>query len=92
MRQLMTHTSGLVYEFWNADIAKYLAVTGNPGFLSGTKRGIMYPLVFDPGERWDYGIGIDWLGQVIEAVSGKRLDDYCRDEIFTPARHEGYRF
>ena len=84
VRQLMTHTSGLVYEFWNADIAKYLALTGNPGFLSGTKRGIMYPLVFDPGERWDYGIGIDWLGQVIEAVSGKRLDAYCRDEIFTP--------
>ncbi|MEQ1716512.1 MAG: serine hydrolase domain-containing protein [Hyphomicrobium sp.] len=84
VRQLATHTSGLVYELWNADIAKYLAVTGQPGFLSGTKLGISYPLVFDPGERWDYGVGIDWLGLVIEAVSGQRLDAFLRDEIFVP--------
>lgn len=84
VRQLATHTSGLVYEFWNADIAKYLSVTGRPGFLSGKKQGIEYPLVFDAGERWDYGVGIDWLGQIIEKVSGKRLDQYCRDEIFAP--------
>lgn len=84
VRQLATHTSGLVYEFWNADMAKYLAVTGNPGFLSGTRRGITYPLVFDPGERWDYGIGIDWLGLVIEGASGKRLDRFCEEEIFAP--------
>lgn len=84
VRQLATHTSGLVYEFWNADIAKYLSVTGRPGFLSGTKLGISYPLVFDPGERWDYGVGIDWLGLVIEKVSGRRLDRYLREEIFQP--------
>ncbi|HMN38289.1 MAG TPA: serine hydrolase domain-containing protein [Hyphomicrobium sp.] len=84
VRQLATHTSGLVYEFWNADIQKYLAVTGRPGFLSGTKLGISYPLVFDPGERWDYGVGIDWLGLVIEKISGERLDVFCHDEIFAP--------
>ena len=84
VRQLMTHTSGLVYEFWNANMAKYLEVTGNPSFLSGKKQGIMYPLAFDPGERWDYGIGIDWLGLVVEAASGKRLDAFCREEIFAP--------
>ena len=84
VRQLLTHTSGLVYEFWNANMAKYLAVTGNPSFLSGTKKGIAYPLAFDPGERWDYGVGIDWVGQVVETVSGKRLDAYCYDEIFAP--------
>jgi len=84
VRQLATHTSGLVYELWNADIQKYLAVTGRPGFLSGTRIGISYPLVFDPGERWDYGVGIDWLGLVIEKISGKRLDIFCRDEIFVP--------
>jgi len=84
VRQLATHTSGLVYELWNANIQKYLAVTGRPGFLSGTKIGISYPLVFDPGERWDYGVGIDWLGLVIEKISGKRLDIFCRDEIFVP--------
>ncbi|MGE0054588.1 MAG: serine hydrolase domain-containing protein [Hyphomicrobium sp.] len=84
VRQLATHTSGLVYEFWNANIKKYLEVMDRPGFLSGTKLGISYPLVFDPGERWDYGVGMDWLGLVIEKASGKRLDAFCRDEIFVP--------
>lgn len=86
VRQLMTHTSGLVYEFWNANMAKYLEVTGHPNFLTGKKQGIMYPFAFDPGERWDYGVGIDWLGLVVETVSGKRLDDFCRDEIFQPLK------
>jgi CubicO group peptidase (beta-lactamase class C family) len=84
VRQLATHTSGLVYEFWNENIAKYLAVTGRPGFLSGTKLGISYPLVFDPGTRWDYGVGIDWLGLVVEKVSGTRLDRFFASEIFAP--------
>lgn len=84
VRHLLTHTSGLAYQFWDVKTKKYLSVTGNPGFLSGQKLGIMYPLTFDPGERWLYGINIDWLGQVIEAVSGKTLRAYCQDEIFTP--------
>jgi len=84
VRQLATHTSGLIYEIWNANLAKYLDLTGRPRFLSGKKMGIMYPLAFDPGSRWDYGIGIDWLGLVIQAVSGKRLDAFCREEIFAP--------
>lgn len=84
VRHLATHTSGLVYEFWNADIAKYLEATGHPPILSGLKASLGYPLVFEPGERWDYGIGIDWLGQVVEAVDGRRIDVFCREEIFDP--------
>lgn len=92
VRQLATHTSGLVYELWNANIAKYLAVTGRPGFLTGTKLGISYPLAFDPGERWDYGVGIDWLGLVIEKVSGKRLDRFFADEILIPLKMDDTGF
>jgi CubicO group peptidase (beta-lactamase class C family) len=84
VRHLATHTSGFVYEFWNGDIAKYLETTGNPGILSGLKASLNYPLVFEPGERWDYGIGIDWLGQVVEAVDGRRIDTFCREEILGP--------
>ena len=84
VRQLMTHTAGLAYQFWNADTKKYVEVTGNPGFLSGKKLGLMYPLTFDPGDKWHYGINTDWLGQVIEGVTGRTLRDVCRDEIFTP--------
>lgn len=84
VRHLSTHTSGLCYEFWNADAARWMAATGHPTILAGTKAALAYPLVFEPGTRWDYGIGIDWLGQVVERVSGKRIDAFCREEIFGP--------
>ena len=84
VRHLATHTSGFVYEFWNADIAKYLETTGHPTIISGLKESLNYPMVFNPGERWDYGIGIDWLGQVVEAVDGRRIDAFCREEILDP--------
>ena len=85
VRQLATHTSGAVYEFWNADVARYLRAGGRPSVLAGTKAALHgYPLAFDPGARWGYGIGIDWLGQVVEAVSGQRIDAFCAEQIFAP--------
>jgi CubicO group peptidase (beta-lactamase class C family) len=48
------------------------------------KASLMYPLTSDPGTRWGYGIGIDWLGQVVEAVDGRPIDQFCREEIFEP--------
>jgi methyl acetate hydrolase len=84
VRHLATHTSGLEYEFWNADMAKYLAVTGHPPILSGLKAALFYPMMTDPGTRWGYGIGIDWLGQVVEKIDGRRIDQFCREEIFEP--------
>ncbi|MFQ6553234.1 serine hydrolase domain-containing protein [Aestuariibius insulae] len=84
MRHLATHRSGLEYEFWSPDAAKYLAVTGHPSILSGTKASLSYPLMYDPGERWGYGPSIDWLGQVVEALDGRRIDQFCREEIFDP--------
>ncbi|WP_300037112.1 serine hydrolase [uncultured Roseobacter sp.] len=84
LRHLATHTSGLEYEFWNADMAKYLEVTGAAPILSGLHAGLMNPLMSDPGTRWGYGPGIDWLGQVVEAVDGRRIDAFCQEEIFDP--------
>jgi methyl acetate hydrolase len=42
------------------------------------------PLAFDPGERWEYGINIDWAGRMVETVSGQDLDAYMREHIFIP--------
>ncbi|MFV9502985.1 MAG: serine hydrolase domain-containing protein [Oscillochloridaceae bacterium umkhey_bin13] len=84
VRHLATHTSGFVYQFWNATMPKYMEVTGHPTILSGLKASLFYPLLFEPGTQWDYGIGIDWLGQVVEAVDGRQIDAFCRDEIFGP--------
>lgn len=84
IRHLATHRSGLEYEFWRPEMAKYLEATGHPSILSGTKAALSYPLMFDPGERWGYGPSIDWLGQAVEAVDGRRIDQFCREEILDP--------
>lgn len=84
LRHLATHTSGMEYEFWNPDVPKYMELTGHPTVLSGLKSSLMYPLTTDPGTRWGYGPSIDWLGQVVEAVDGRRIDAFCQEEILDP--------
>jgi methyl acetate hydrolase len=84
IRNLATHTSGLEYEFWNDQVAKYLSTTGHPTILSGLRSSLFYPMMTDPGTRWGYGIGIDWLGQVVEKIDGRRIDKFCQEEIFDP--------
>ncbi len=84
LHDLLTHTSGFVYEMWNEGLGRYLRVTGSPGTASGLNAGIEAPLAFDPGERWEYGTGVDWAGKVVEAVSGQTLGRYLADHIFQP--------
>jgi CubicO group peptidase (beta-lactamase class C family) len=84
VRQLMTHTSGLAYWFWNADLARYEAVTGTPNVVPGSEEAFAAPLVRDPGSAFVYGINTDWLGRVVEAVAGTTLDVVIRDGITGP--------
>ncbi len=84
LRQLLTHTSGFVYDIWNRDFVKYLELTETPGIISCKNAALDIPLAFDPGSRWDYGIGIDWAGKMLEAVSGQSLGAYFRDNLFAP--------
>jgi methyl acetate hydrolase len=84
LRHLLTHTSGFVYDMWNADMVRYLAATGTPGIISCQNAALTVPLVADPGEQWEYGISIDWAGKAVEAVSGQTLAQYMQDNIFTP--------
>src|SRR4051812_38274486 len=84
VRQLASHTSGLSYWFWNADIVRWEALTGTGNALAGTSDAFTAPLVADPGTRIEYGINTDWLGLVVEAVSGQKLDAYCDEHILRP--------
>jgi CubicO group peptidase (beta-lactamase class C family) len=84
LRHLLTHTSGLGYDTWNADILKYCKATGTPAVGSCLNAALTTPLVFEPGERWEYGISIDWAGKMVEAASGLRLDRYLKENIFGP--------
>jgi methyl acetate hydrolase len=84
LRQLMTHTSGFCYDMWNADMSRYYEAANLPRVISCEKRALSAPLASEPGTRWEYSISIDFVGQAIEAASGKRLDAYLRDHIFAP--------
>jgi methyl acetate hydrolase len=84
VRQLVTHTSGASYWFWNAEIARWEAATGTPNVLSGDNVIFTAPLVADPGTTYEYGINTDWLGKVIEAASGQTLDVFIAQNITKP--------
>ena len=84
LRHLMTHTAGFCYDLWNGDMVQYMAKTGTPGIISCQNAALKTPLASDPGTRWEYGINIDFVGKAVEAASGKRLDTYLRDSLFTP--------
>jgi methyl acetate hydrolase len=84
VRHLVTHTSGLAYWFWNADIVKWEEATGTPNVVPGSDEAFKAPLVGDPGSQYVYGINTDWLGKVVEAVARKGLDEVVREGITGP--------
>jgi methyl acetate hydrolase len=84
LRHLLTHTAGFGYEIWNPSIVRYQEATGTPGIISCENAALTTPLLFDPGDRWYYGINLDWAGKMVEAVSGQRLGRYMKDNIFEP--------
>lgn len=84
LRHLLTHTAGFGYEIWSPEVAKYQEATGTPGITTCENRALTTPLLFDPGERWFYGINLDWVGKAVEAVSGKKLGAYMAENLFGP--------
>jgi methyl acetate hydrolase len=86
LRNLLTHTSGFVYEIWNADEKAYRERTEMASLFTRAKAALRSPLAFDPGTRWEYGIGIDWVGQLIEAVTGSTLGAFLESNLTGPLR------
>jgi CubicO group peptidase (beta-lactamase class C family) len=84
LRHLLTHTSGYGYGVWNEPIARYMEVTGLPATSSCQNVALRLPLLFDPGECWNYGINIELVGKVIESVSGKKLGVYLKENLLDP--------
>jgi methyl acetate hydrolase len=84
LRHLLTHTAGFGYNMWDPIVGRYLETAGLPPRGGGHVASIRLPLVFDPGERWEYGINTDWVGRLVEAASGRPLDAYFRERIFAP--------
>ena len=84
LRNLLTHTSGFAYDTWNADQLRFVRQSGIPRHITFTDPAACLPLAFDPGTAWEYGVGIDWAGKMVEAVSGLSLDDYLQKKILAP--------
>jgi methyl acetate hydrolase len=84
LRQLLTHTSGYSYNIWEEAYNRWYTATGTPPTASQKKASLSVPLMFDPGTQWRYGIGIDWVGQMVEAVCGQRLGEFFARELTGP--------
>jgi CubicO group peptidase (beta-lactamase class C family) len=91
-RHLFSHTSGFGYNWANGVILRYLENNDLPDLIHCKRRSLDQPLLADPGDRWEYGISIDWIGQMIEAVSGRSLRDYMRENFFDPLGMEDTDF
>lgn len=84
LRHLLTHTAGFGYEVWNPEFRQYVAATGIPSHTTGLNAALETALLFDPGDRWNYSIGIDWAGKAIEAASGQKLGIFLREHLLGP--------
>lgn len=91
IRDLLRHTSGITYQ-WNDDLgAMYEKADVASGLLpydgtigDSTRKLAALPLLFNPGDKWEYSLSVDVLGRLIEVVSGKPLDEFFRTRIFEP--------
>lgn len=84
VRQLMTHSAGLGYLFLSEKLLRWHAATGAPNVLSGIKSSLLAPLVNDPGTTWEYGVNTDWLGLIVEKLSGQSLGSYLDKNVYGP--------
>lgn len=84
LRNLMSHTAGNAYHFWDANALRYQTDNGLPGITECREATLTTPLMFDPGTAWEYGMNIDWVGKAVEAVTGQPLGDYLRTGVLDP--------
>ncbi|CCH41967.1 hypothetical protein BN7_1506 [Wickerhamomyces ciferrii] len=84
LRHLLTHTSGLGYTFSRKILQKYGKVFNINELEAKNERGLLLPLLFEPGTNLVYGVGIDWAGVLLERITGKSLNDYLIENVFNP--------
>lgn len=81
-RMLLLHTAGFGYDFFNERYNRLAENHGQPSVITASRASIETPLLHDPGDRWEYGTNIDWVGQVVEGIRGKRLGEVFSERIF----------
>jgi methyl acetate hydrolase len=91
-RMLMLHTAGFGYDIFNANYNRLAQEHGQPSVITASKAALMTPLLFDPGDKWEYGSNLDWCGQIVERIRGKRLGEVMKERIFQPLGMEDIAF
>lgn len=81
LRMLLSHTAGFGYSFFNKTLKRWSELYGNFDFEINSDH---YPVLFEPGTNWEYGVGIDWAGEALKRVTGQNLGDYFIENIFKP--------
>lgn len=84
INMVMLHTAGFGYEFFSHEDKRYRNAKQTPSILTSTFDSIKSVLLFEPGERWNYGVNMDWVGKVVEALRGKRLGEVMAERLFAP--------
>lgn len=92
IRQMLTHTAGFSYNTWNANTLRYMNAHDIPSIRTCERKALGIPLSFEPGTAWEYGIGIDWAGQAVEAVTGQRLGTVLAERVLGPLRMDDTAF
>ncbi len=90
-RMLLLHTAGFGYDFFNEQYNRLAKEHGQPSVITASKAALRSPLLFDPGDDWEYGSNIDWAGQVVEGITGKRLGEVMQRADLRSARHDQHR-
>jgi CubicO group peptidase (beta-lactamase class C family) len=93
VEHLLTHTAGLTYYFMPSPLSRLYKEAG----LSGTAKDTRYenmaawtasvgsmPLLAEPGDSWNYSVGLDILGHLVEVVSGLFLGNFLESNLFAP--------
>lgn len=86
LRHLLTHTNGTGYDVMVPLLGEWAKKHSHPGVFASnaTIETFSLPLIFEPGEGWNYSLGLDWAGILIERVTGQSLDSYFKEHIFGP--------
>ena len=91
-RMLLLHTAGFGYDFMHPYYRRLVKEHGLPSIATGKRAALMMPLLFDPGDDWLYGASMDWAGQVVEGVTGQRLDEALQSRLLAPLQMSSTAF
>jgi CubicO group peptidase (beta-lactamase class C family) len=84
LRHLLTHTSGVGHQGFYPLMAEYAQITGASLDVTGTLASLNYPLLFDPGTGFAYGISTDWVGALVAELEGRPVEQFVREDILEP--------